>query len=139
MLDEGICVAEDQASAAHFYEHGAQLGDQREALDFAEKLGLGEGASQNYKRAGETCRAAGIDPRHLLSDYSLGYACSLRGLAGKLLRVSLPTGAFRPTAGTAVRIAFTPAAEKMQIRTTPQVGSADMVTGSSQISPRLGC
>lgn len=130
MLDEGICVAEDHASAARYYAHGAELGDQSAALDYAEKVGLGEGASQNYEQAGQTCRAAGMDPQHLLSNYSLGYACTLRGLAGKLLRVSLPTGAFQPAAGAAVRIDFTPAAEKMRIRATPQVGSAGMVTGS---------
>jgi hypothetical protein len=130
MLDEGICVHEDRASAANFYQHGAELGDQSAALDYAEKVGLGEGAAQNYERAGETCRAAGLDPQHLLSNYSLGYACTLRGLAGKLLRLSLPSGAFVPTAGAAVKIEFTPAAEKMQIRATPQVGSAGPVTGS---------
>jgi hypothetical protein len=135
MLDEGICVAEDHASAARYYAHGAELGDQSAALDYAEKLGLGEGAAQNYEQAGETCRAAGMDPQHLLSNYSLGYACTLRGLAGKLLRVSLPTGAFLPTAGAAVRIDFTPAAEKMRIRATPQVGSAGMVTGSMITRP----
>ena len=98
MLDEGICVDEDHASAAHYYQHGAELGDQSAALDYAEKLGLGEGAAQNYEGAGEACRAAGLDPQHLLSNYSLGYACTLRGLAGKLLRVSLPSGAFLPIA-----------------------------------------
>jgi len=137
MLDEGICVAEDHASAARYYQHGAELGDQSAALDYAEKLGLGEGAAQNYERAGETCRAAGMDPQHLLSNYSLGYACTLRGLAGKLLRLSLPPGAFLPTAGAAVKIEFTPAAEKMHIRTTPQVGSAEAVTGSMFIRPLI--
>jgi len=137
MLDEGICVAEDHASAARYYEHGAELGDQSAALDYAEKLGLGEGASQNYEQAGETCRAAGMDPKHLLSNYSLGYACTLRGLAGKLLRLSLPTGAFLPTAGAAVRIEFTPAAEKMHIRATPGVGSAGIVTGSMIARPLI--
>ncbi|HEX9140312.1 MAG TPA: hypothetical protein VF848_11000 [Steroidobacteraceae bacterium] len=130
MLDEGICVAEDHASAARYYAHSAELGDQGAALDYAEKLGLGEGAAQNYEQAGETCRAAGLDPQHRLANYSLGYACTLRGLAGKLLRVSLPSGAFLPAAGAAVRIEFTPAGEKMRIRATPQVGSAGMVTGS---------
>jgi hypothetical protein len=130
MLDEGICVAEDHASAARYYEHSAELGDRSAALDYAEKLGLGEGAAQNYERAGETCRTAGMDPQHQLSNYSLGYACTLRGLAGKLLRVSLPSGAFLPTAGAAVQIDFTPAAEKIHIRATPQVGSAGVATGS---------
>lgn len=137
MLDEGICVVEDHALAAHYYQHGAELGDQSAALDYAEKLGLGEGTAQNYERAGETCRAAGMDPQHLLSNYSLGYACTLRGLAGKLLRVSLPSGAFLPTAGAAVKIEFTPAAEKMNIRATPRVGAAGPVTGSMLRRPLI--
>jgi hypothetical protein len=135
MLDEGICVAEDHASAAGYYARSAELGDQSAALDYAEKIGLGEGGSQNYEQAGETCRAAGMDPQRQLSNYSLGYACTLRGLAGKLLRVSLPMGAFLPAAGAAVRIDFTPAAEKMRIRATPQVGSAGKVTGSMVARP----
>jgi len=34
-----------------------------------------------------------------MTSYSLGFACTVRGVAGKLLRENLPTGAFRPMTG----------------------------------------
>ena len=42
---------------------------------------------------------AGIDPKSQVSFYSLGYACTVRAVAGRLQRESSPTGAFHtPTA-----------------------------------------
>jgi hypothetical protein len=130
LLDEGICVQPDRASAAHFFARAAELGDRNGALDFATKVGLGEGVEQDYQRAGDLCRAAGVDPQSRLSGYALGYACTVRGVAGKLLRQALPTGAFKPMAGAVALVEFTPASGEMRIRATPQVASADAPTGS---------
>ena len=130
LLDEGVCVHEDPEAATHYFARAAELGDRDAVLDFAAKIGLGEGVEQDYQRAGELCRAAGIDPQKRLSDYSLGYACTLRGVAGKLLRKALPTGAFKPMAAAAVGIEFTPASGQMRVLKTPHVGNAEALTGS---------
>jgi hypothetical protein len=130
LLDEGVCVHEDSEAATHYFARAAELGDRDAVLDFAAKIGLGEGVEQDYQRAGELCRAAGLDPQNRLSNYSLGYACTLRGVAGKLLRKTLPTGAFKPMAAAAVGIEFTPASGQMHVLKTPRVGTAEAQTGS---------
>lgn len=134
MLDEGICVQKNPVAAAHFLARAADLGDHDAALDYAAKVGLGEGADQSYDRAGELCRAAGIDAQARLSRYSLGYACTVRSVAGQLLRETLPRGAFRPSSGVAL-VEFTPASAQLRIRTTPQVGLSDAPTGSNLRTP----
>jgi hypothetical protein len=121
MLDEGICVVQNHAAAAEYFQIAAKLGDPEGSLEYAAKVGLGEGAEQSYERAGELCRAAGLDPRARLSSYSLGYVCTLRSVAARLLRVQLPAGAFKPGTGS-TRVEFNPASSKMRVVSTPQVG-----------------
>ncbi|HUD27144.1 MAG TPA: hypothetical protein VMQ45_15780 [Burkholderiaceae bacterium] len=130
MLDAGICVHRDLEAAAKFFARAADLGDHDSSLEYAAKVGMGEGFEQNYQRAGEICRGAGIDPQTRLSSYSLGYACTVRGVAGRLLRERLPAGAFRPDSG-ALLVAFNPASAQMSIVSTPKVEvEADAPTGS---------
>jgi hypothetical protein len=121
MLDEGICVKQDRVEASRHFARGASLGDRSAALEYATKVGLGEGTEQGYERAGEICRSAGFDIQSRLSSYALGYACTLRGVASRLLRERLPKGAFRPNTGDLV-IDFNPGSAAMSIRSTPQVG-----------------
>jgi hypothetical protein len=137
LLDEGVCVHDDPVAAAHYFARAAELGNRDAVLDFAAKVGLGEGTEQDYQRAGELCRAAGIDPQSRFSNYSLGYACTLRGVAGKLLRKTLPGGAFKPISGAAVGVEFTPASGQMRILSTPHVGTADTQTGSYVSHPLI--
>jgi hypothetical protein len=120
MLDEGVCVVQNPEAAARFFELAASLGNKDASLEYAAKVGLGQGVEQSYERAGELCRAAGMDPQARLSGYSLGYACTLRSVAGRLLRVSLPAKAFRPGTGTAV-VEFRPSDSTMHVLSTPQV------------------
>ena len=129
MQDEGICLKEDPVAAAQYFARAAGLGDRDAALDHAAKIGLGEGAEQSYELAGDVCRIAGIDREGRLSPYALGYACTVRAVAGKLLRETLPKGAFRPDSG-AVLIEFNPATAQMQVRSTPVVERDDGATGS---------
>jgi hypothetical protein len=135
LLDEGVCVQADPMAAAHYFARAAELGDRNGTLDFAAKVGLGEGVEQDYQRAGDLCRAAGVDPKKQLSSYSLGYACTVRGVAGKLLRETLPTGSFKPTAGAVALVEFTPATGDMRVRATPHVASSDAPTGSVRPVP----
>jgi hypothetical protein len=130
MLDEGICVQRNPVAAAHFYERAAGLGDKTAALDYAAKVGLGVGAAQSYERAGDLCHDAGLDPEARLSRYSLGYVCTVRAVAGKLLRTNLPRGAFQGSP-PAVLIDFTPANAEMHVRTMPHVKQMDAPTGSN--------
>ena len=120
MLDEGICVEPNPQAATQYFGRAATLGDKDASLEYAAKIGLGEGAAQDYEHAGQLCRAAGLDPQSRLSGYSLGYACTLRALAGTQLRVTLPAGAFKPGTG-ATRVEFTPAASAMRVLSTPKV------------------
>jgi hypothetical protein len=137
LLDEGVCVHEDPVAAAHYFARAAELGNRDAVLDFAAKVGLGEGTEQDYQRAGQLCRAAGIDPQSRLSDYSLGYACTLRGVAGKLLRQALPADAFKPMAGATAVVEFKPASEQMRVLRTSHVGTADAQTGSFVSHPLI--
>ena len=130
LLDEGICMQADPATAAHFFARAAELGDRSGVLEFATKVGLGVGADQDYPRAGELCRTAGVDPKGKLSSYSLGYACTVRGVAGKLLRETLPTAAFTPAAGATASVEFTLASRQMRIVSTPHVTRVDPDIGS---------
>jgi hypothetical protein len=130
LLDEGVCMQADPATAAHFFARAAELGDRNGVLEFAAKVGLGVGADQDYQRAGELCRAAGVDPKEKLSSYSLGYACTVRGVAGKLLRETLPTAAFTPAAGATASVEFTVATRQIRILTTPHVTRVDPDIGS---------
>ena len=95
MLDEGICVKTNPVAAAHFYERAAGLGDKAAALDYARPKSVWALAALGiYERAGDLCHDAGLNPEGKLSRYSLGYVCTVRAVAGKLLRTSLPRGAF---------------------------------------------
>jgi hypothetical protein len=134
MLDEGICLKKDTAAATDFYARAADLGDKSAALDYASKVGLGEGTEQSYERAGELCRATGLDPQAHLSSYALGYACTLDGVAAGLLRQALPIGAF-PGALAAVMLDFNVASAEMHIRAVPHVRLGDAPLGTNMRRP----
>ncbi len=134
MLDEGVCVKQDSAGATTYFKRAFELGDRASALDFGTKIGLGEGVAQSYEHAGETCRAGGLDAQGKLSTYSLGYACTVRGVAGTLLRENLPTGAF---SGGAALVQFIPQSADMQIRSMPSIARDAPVTGSSVGRPLI--
>lgn len=135
MLDEGICVKQDPETAAHYFARGALLGDRDAALDYATKVGLGEGADQNYEQAGQICRDAGVDPQSRLSAYALGYACTLRGVAGRMLREGLPADAFQP--GGTLLVEFKPASAAMSIRAMPHVERKAAAIGSNVHRPKV--
>ena len=134
MLDEGVCVKRDSAGATDYFKRALELGDRASALDYGTKIGLGEGAEQSYVHAGEVCRSGGLDAEGKLSTYSLGYACTVRGVAGMLLRENIPKGAF---IGGVALVQFTPQAAAMQIRSTPRVATADPATGSNLRKPMI--
>lgn len=135
MLDEGLCVKKDPVAATQYFAHAADLGNRSARLDYAAKVGLGEGTGQSYEVAGDTCRTAGLDPQAKLSHYSLGYACTVLGVAGRLLRETLPQGAFLPGTGTAL-VEFNPvSAQEISIRATPKVGRSDRSTASYVTHP----
>jgi hypothetical protein len=130
MLDEGICVKKDSSLATEYFARSAEVGDQSAAIDYAAKIGLGEGTAQDYLRAGDVChKRGGIDVQGRLSFYSLGYACTLSGAASRTLRESLPKGAFRlPTAPAIVE--FAPGSSQMRIVSAPEALRGDAPTGS---------
>lgn len=130
MLDEGICVKKDPNSAAEFFGRSAELGYRSAAMDYAAKIGLGEGAPQDYLRAGDVChKGGGVDAQGRLSFYSMGYACTVGGIASRMLRESLPKGAFRlPTAPAIVE--FIPASAQLRIISAPEALRGDAPTGS---------
>ena len=110
------------------------MGDSNAALEYATKTGLGEGIPQDYLQAGDMCHKAGIDPQHRLSFYSLGYACTVRGVAGRLIREKLPNGAFRiPTAPAIVE--FNLRNSQMRIVSAPTALHAEASTGSHLGAP----
>jgi len=129
MLDEGICVKKDPVAASQFFERSTELGDSDAALDYAAKIGLGEGTLQDYQRAGDACHKAGVDPQGQLSFYSLGYACTVRGVAGRLLRETLPKGAFRIPTAPAI-IEFRPSTSEIHVQSAPKAERAEARTGS---------
>jgi len=110
------------------------LGNRNAGLDYAAKVGLGEGTAQSYEVAGDICRKAGFDPQAKLSQYSLGYACTVLSVAGRLLRETLAQGAFRPGSGAA-RVEFSPASTELRILATPEVARGDPATGSQITRP----
>jgi len=134
MLDEGVCVKQDSAGAADYFKRALELGDRASALDYGAKIGLGAGAEQSYEHAGEVCRSGGLDAQGLLSSYSLGYACTVRSVAGQWLRQNIPRGAF---VGGVALVQFTPQGAAMQIRSTPQVGKGDPQIGSNLRKPLI--
>jgi hypothetical protein len=134
MLNEGVCVKQDSAGAADYFKRALELGDRASALDYGTKIGLGEGAEQSYEHAGEICRTGGLDAEGRLSTYSLGYACTVRGVASMWLRENLPRGAF--TSGVAL-VQFVPHDASMQVRSTPHVATADPDTGSNLRRPMI--
>jgi len=134
MLDEGLCVKKDPDAATGYFARAVDLGNRNAGLDYAAKVGLGEGTAQSYEVAGDVCRKAGLDPRDSLSQYSLGYACTVLGVAGKLLRETLPRGAFLPRSAAA-RVEFSPASTDIRILATPEVARGDAATGSQITRP----
>jgi len=134
MLNEGVCVKQDSAGATDYFKRALELGDRASALDYGTKIGLGEGAEQSYEHAGEICRTGGLDAEGRLSTYSLGYACTVRGVASLWLRENLPRGAF--TSGVAL-VQFVPHDASMQVRSTPRVATADPDTGSNLRRPMI--
>jgi hypothetical protein len=136
MLDEGICVVQNPDSAAQYFERAASLGDKDASLEYAAKVGLGEGAAQDYAKAGELCRAAGLDPQARLSGYSLGYACTLRSVAATHVRVTLPAGAFKPGTGP-TRVEFIPARSAMRVLATPKVARGSQPALGKQVADPL--
>jgi hypothetical protein len=134
MINEGICTRKDSSAAAAYFEHALMLGATGSALDWAVKIGLGEGVQQSYERAGEVCRTGGVDPQARMSRYSLGYACTLSGLTAELLRTTLPRGALQ--SGTAL-VEFTPSSGVMEIRNTPRVAISEADTGSRVHPPAV--
>jgi hypothetical protein len=134
MLDEGICVDKDPLAAATFFERSSELGDANATLDYAAKIGLGQGTQQDYQRAGDACHKAGMDPTGQISFYSLGYACTVRAVASRMLRESLPKGAFHiPTAAAIVE--FRPSTSEILIRSAPEAERGAAVTGSLMRPP----
>jgi hypothetical protein len=137
MLDEGICVKQDLDAAVQFFARASELGEKDSSLAYAAKIGMGEGVEQDYQRAGGVCRTAGIDHEDRLSDYSLGYVCTLRGLAGRFLRERLPAGAFRPDSGDLL-VDYNLSSARFSIRATPEVAlEREPVTGSHIRKPRI--
>lgn len=130
MLDEGLCVERNSSVAAKFFAHAAGLGELAAQLDYAAKIGLGEGTAQDYANAGNQCRAAGIDPQNHLSDYALGYVCTVRGLASRLLRESLPVDTFQTTAGAHARLEFNPANGQLFVRAATRVTMSEPTVAS---------
>jgi hypothetical protein len=129
MLIEQICVDKDPAAASAFFAQAARSGHLNALLDLATQIGLGEGQQQSYIEAGKICRSAGVDPSSHLSLYSLGYACTLQGVAGRLIRNSLPKDAFK--AGTEpLLIEYAPASASLRIRSFPEVRRGPAPTGS---------
>lgn len=130
MLDEGLCVEKNAIAASRFYGHAAEKGEQAAVLDYAAKIGLGEGVTQDYGDAGKRCRSAGLDAQNHVSDYSLGYVCTLRGLTSRLLRESLPADTFQTTTGARARLEFNPANGQLFVRASSRLTTTEPAVGS---------
>lgn len=120
MIDEGICVKPDPEGAVAFFKAASEQGLAGASFEYAAKVGLGQGGEQNYEQAGHLCRAAGLDPQAQVSDYTLGYVCTLNALAGRRLRLSLPPETFKAD-GTALSIGYDAATAKLEILSAPGV------------------
>lgn len=130
MVAEGVCIEPDVAAATPYFSHAAAQGLPAAELEYGLQVGLGAGVEQSYERAGELCQKGGLERQGGGSSlYSLGYACTLRGLASRRLRETLPSGAIMP--GRAARVSFNPASGRMEIRSNPRVASVpDTTTGT---------
>jgi hypothetical protein len=130
MLAEGVCIEPDVAAATAYFSHAAAQGLPAAEIDYGLQVGLGAGIEQSYERAGDFCQKGGLEQQGGGSSrYSLGYVCTVRGLASRRLRQSLPRGAFMP--GRAARVSFNPVSGVMQIRSIPRVTSVpDTTTGT---------
>lgn len=136
MLAEGICTVKDPAQASAYFERSASYGDLNATLEYGTEIGLGVGASQDYASAGKECREGGLDVGGSVSAYSLGYACTVRGMAGRLLRASLPKGAFRLPTEPAV-VEFNPATSKFKIVSAPAAAKFADAPSGSLIAPAV--
>jgi hypothetical protein len=130
MLAEGVCAEPDVAGATPYFSHAAAQGLPAAEIEYGLQIGLGAGVEQSYQRAGDLCQKGGLERRGGGSSlYSLGYVCTVRGLASRRLRETLPRGAIMP--GRAARVTFNAASGSMQIRSTPRVASVpDTTTGT---------
>jgi hypothetical protein len=135
MVEEGVCVQQNGPVATALFSRAADLGNRDAALEYATQVGLGEGVQQSYERAGALCSERHGAASQGLSSYSLGYVCTLRGVASRLLRESLPRGVFVRNTG-ATQLEFNPAREVMHIRVVPRVARGELTTGSV-IAPQL--
>jgi len=132
MLDGGFCVKEDPEGAALFFARATELGSRDAGYDYAAKIGMGRGARQDYEMAGVACRKAGADPERAVNDYTLGYACTVRGLAAKIAREQLPRDAVLPGAGGTVPVEFNAASAKTSVTPGPQFAMrVEASTGSN--------
>jgi hypothetical protein len=138
MVAEGVCVQSDVPGATPYFKRAAAAGLPAAEVDYGVQIGLGEGAEQSYEQAGNLCQKGGLLPQPVGSSsvYSLGYACTLRGLVSRQLRQSLPRGAFVPNTGIA-QVSFNPATGIMQIRSLPRVASSDNATTGSYLPQPL--
>lgn len=129
MFAEGVCIEPDAAAATSYFSHAAGQELPAAELEYGLQVGLGEGVEQSYERAGDLCQKGGLEGGSSSSRYSLGYVCTVRGLASRQLRRTLPGGAVLP--GRAARVSFNPASGIMQVRAIPRIASvADTTTGT---------
>jgi hypothetical protein len=135
MLDEGICAQKAPDEAAKYLARSAQLGTTEANLELAAVIGMGQSVPQDYVSAGHACHDAGVDPNGLLPFYSVGYACTVSGVASRLLRTSLPKGAFRLPTQPAV-VEFNPVNSELRIVSTPEPQRGEVPLGSI-IGPSL--
>jgi hypothetical protein len=136
MADEGVCIDQDSDAATAYYKASLELGNRAAGLEYGAKVGMGEGTEQSYERAGELCRTAGLDAAGQLSAYSLGYVCTVRTVAGKMMRESFPKGAIVRGGGAAL-VSFTASSGALVIRSLPRVGTADAQVGSNIQQPMI--
>jgi len=130
MLAEGVCIEPDPAAATSYFSHAAAQELTAAEIEYGLQVGLGAGVEQSYERAGDLCQKGGLERQGGgASLYSFGYVCTVRGLASRHLRQTLPGGAVLP--GRAARVSFNPASGIMQIRAIPRIASAaDTTTGT---------
>ena len=136
MLSEGLCVKMDTTAAADYFEHASTLGYSRGKLEYASMIGMGIGAAQDYERAGDICRQAGVDSQAQVSLYTLGYACTVRSVAGRVMREAIPKNAFKLGADPAL-VEFTPASAQLTITSIPPVRTGEPSLGSHVAAPLL--
>lgn len=129
MLDEGICTQKGPEDAARYLTLSAQFGEKEANLELAALIGMGQGVPQDYVAAGHVCHDAGVDPSGLVPFYSVGYACTVSGVASRLLRVSMPKGAFRLPTKPAV-VEFNSANSELRILSAPAPQRGPMPLGS---------